>query len=323
MLMISFKFTINGIIYTQHNDAKIRRTAMDIKKESNIITKITISAIVFNCLLLIVKIVFGIIGKSSAVINSAVDSGLDVIVTISILFIGRFSRKKPDKSHPYGHEKFESITTIAFGIVLIVVAVQLIIGGAETLIDYFSKGIEITQPETLAIVAVIATIVVKLGLFIVTNQSYRRAKSPALKALAIDHISDVFVSIALLVGVVLALNGFVFFEPIAGILVALFIGYNGVGLIIESIGQVVDEAAEKEDINQVKELAKSVPGVIKIDKIRTRKFGLKLFVDIEISVDGNLTVDKGHDIAEAVHDLVEKEMEHVKHCMVHVNPYHE
>lgn len=80
---------------------------MDIKKESNIITKITLYAIIFNILLLIVKIIFGIIGKSSAVINSAIDSGLDVIVTVSILFIGRFSRKKPDKSHPYGHENLK------------------------------------------------------------------------------------------------------------------------------------------------------------------------------------------------------------------------
>lgn len=296
---------------------------MDIKKESNIITKITLLAIIFNVLLLIVKIIFGVVGKSSAVINSAIDSGLDVLVTVSILFIGRFSRKKPDKSHPYGHEKFESITTIAFGIVLIVVAVQLIIGGAETLINYFAHGIAITQPETLAIIAVIATIVIKLGLFIVTNVSYKKARSQALKALAIDHISDVLVSIALLVGVILALNGFVFFEPIAGILIAFFIGYNGIGLIIESIGQVVDEAADFEDVNRVKELTKTVSGVVNIDKIRTRKFGLKLYVDIEISVDGKLTVDQGHDIAEAVNDLIENEMKQVKHCMVHVNPYHE
>ncbi len=299
----------------------VRGIKMDIKKEAQIITKITLYTIMFNFLLLIVKIIFGVIGKSSAVINSAIDSGLDVLVTISILVVGRFSRKKPDKSHPYGHEKFESITTIGFGIVLIVIAIQLIISGAETLINYFSKGIDIVQPETLAIVAVIATIVVKMGLFIVTNISYKKAKSQALKALAVDHISDVFVSVALLVGVVLALQGFVFFEPIAGILVAIFIGYNGTQLIIESIGQVVDEAAEAEDINRVKELAKSIEGVLSIDKIRTRKFGLKLFVDIEISVDGKLTVDEGHDIAEEVHDLVEKEMDLVKHCMVHVNPF--
>lgn len=296
---------------------------MDIKKEANIITRVTLYTIVFNVLLLIVKLIFGIIGKSSAVINSAIDSGLDVLVTVSILIAGRFSRKKPDKSHPYGHEKFESITTIAFGIVLVVVAIQLIISGAETLIDYFSNGIEIVQPETIAIVAVIATIIVKLALFFATNISYKKAKSQALKALAVDHISDVLVSVALLIGVVLALSGYVFFEPIAGIIVAIFIGYNGAQLIIESIGQVVDEAAETEDINQVKELTKSVKGVLRIDKIRTRKFGLKLFIDIEIAVDGKLTVDESHDIAEEVHDLIEEKMDHVKHCMVHVNPFND
>ncbi|MGI6787610.1 MAG: cation diffusion facilitator family transporter [Acholeplasmataceae bacterium] len=296
---------------------------MNIQKESKIITKITFLAIIFNVVLLIVKLIFGIIGKSNAVINSAIDSGLDVLVTVAVLIIGRFSRKKADKSHPYGHEKFESITTIGFGIVLVIVGIQLVINGATTIFNYFKEGIEIVKPEILAIIAVIATIVVKLGLFIVTERSYKKAKSPALKALAVDHISDVLVSLALLIGVVLALNGFVIFEPIAGIIIAIFIGYNGTQLIIESIGQVVDEAADIEDINQIRELTKSVNGVIKIDKIRTRKFGLKLFVDIEISVDGKLTVDEGHDIAEEVHDIIEDKMDIVKHCMVHVNPYHD
>lgn len=294
---------------------------MNIEKEAKIITKITGLAIAFNLLLLVVKIIFGVVGKSQAVINSAVDSGLDVIVTLSILFVGRYSRKKADKNHPYGHEKFESIVTIVLGIVLIVVGIQLILSGVNSLSNFFSKGVELVKPEILAIVAVIVTIVVKLGLFLITVKSYKKARSQALKALAVDHISDVIVSSVLLIGVLLAIFGFVYFEPIAGILVAIFIGYNGVMLIKESIGQVVDEAANPETVKKIKEVAASVNGVINVDKIKTRKFGLKLYVDIEISVDGNLSVNKSHDIAESVHLLVEFEIDSVKHCMVHVNPH--
>lgn len=296
---------------------------MSIKKEAKIITKITILAIAFNAILLAVKLSFGVLGKSMAVVNGAIDSGLDVIATITILFVGRYSRKKEDKSHPYGHEKFESIIAIILGIMMIVVAAQLVISGVTTLVNFFQNKAEITKPEILAIVAAAVTIIIKLGLFIVTVRSYKKAKSPALKALAVDHVSDVIVTVALLVGVVLAMAGFLYFEPIAGILIAIFIAYNGFNIIRENIGQVVDEAAESEVINEIRKTANSVNGVLRVDKLKTRKFGLKLYVDIEIAVDANLTVKSGHDIAEEVHDLIESEFDEVKHCMVHVNPYKE
>lgn len=293
---------------------------MNIKKEGKIITQITILAIIFNAILVFVKIALGILGKSGAIQNSAIDSGLDVAVTISILVVGRYSRKKADKSHPYGHEKFESIVAIVLGIILVVAATQLIFSGIEMIISFQSNTDAILKPNFYALIAGGITIIIKLGLFIVTHRSYKKAMSPALRALAVDHISDVFVTAVLLIGVGLAMSGVLIFEPIAGIFVALVIGYNGLSIIKDSIGQVVDEAASKEVVRAIEKRAMQVEGVLTVDLIKTRMFGYKIYVDIEISVDGNLTVDEGHIIAERVHDAIEEEFNDVKHCMVHVNP---
>lgn len=293
---------------------------MDNKKEAKIITNVTIMAIVFNIVLLAVKIVFGILGESGAIINGAIDSGLDILVTSTILIVGRYSRKKADKNHPYGHEKFESIVAILMGILMIVAAVQLIVSGIELIIAFSKDASAIVKPNYFALIAAGLTIVIKLGLFIVTRRWYRKAHSPALKALSVDHISDVLVAIVLIVGVTLAMSGVLIFEPIAGLFVALFIGYNGFSIIKESIGQVVDEAADKETVAAIRKLAKSIDGVSNVDLVKTRMFGYKMYVDIEISVDGNLSVNEGHIIAENVHDAIEEQFESVKHCMVHVNP---
>lgn len=293
---------------------------MDIKKEGKIITKITIIAIVFNAILAIVKIALGILGKSGAIQNSAIDSGLDVAVTISILIVGRYSRKKADKTHPYGHEKFESIVAIVLGIILVVAATQLIFSGIATIVSFQNNADAILKPNFYALIAGGITIIIKLGLFIVTQRSYKKAMSPALKALAVDHISDVFVTAVLLIGVGLAMSGVLIFEPIAGIFVAIVIGYNGFSIIKDSIGQVVDEAASKEVVKAIEKRAMQVEGVLSVDLIKTRMFGYKIYVDIEISVDGTLTVDEGHIIAERIHDAIEEDFSDVKHCMVHVNP---
>lgn len=294
---------------------------MAIKNEAKIITKITIIAFVFNGLLLALKIILGILGKSGAVITSAIDSGLDIIASAIILFVGRYSRKKADKSHHYGHEKFESIIAIILGIIMIFTSIQLIIYGVDLLVKYFNGTKIIQTPNALALIAVTVTIIVKLVLFFITRKAAKKAKAPSLKAMAIDHISDVIVSVVIIGGVLAAIHGLVYLEPIAGIVVALFIGYHGFNIIYLSIGQVVDEAASKEMNKAIRLLAENIDGVKRVDVLKSRKFGMKLFVDIEIAVDGHLSVDKSHDIAEKVRYEVENSFDLVKHCMVHVNPF--
>lgn len=295
---------------------------MDIKKEASVITKITILTFTFNAILLITKLVLGILGNSMAVINGAIDSGLDIIVTAVVLIVGRYSRRKADKNHPYGHEKFESVVAILLGIMMIITAVSLVGASINILIDYFGESGEavIKTPNILAVIASFLTIIIKLGLFIVTVRASIKAKSPSLKALAIDHISDVIVSIFLVISVIFAMVGYLYFEPVAAIIIALVIGYNGIVIIKESISQVVDEAADNETVRAIKTASASINGVLAIDMIKTRKFGLKLYVDIEIAVDGNVTVNESHEIAETVHELIIDTFEDVKHCMVHVNP---
>lgn len=289
--------------------------------EKKIITIIGIVTLIINFILLALKITFGIIGKSRAVLTAAVDSGLDILFGIIIIIVGRISRKAKDREHPYGHERFESAFSIFFGVFMIMCGIEISIEAGKT-IYYFSKGTKnIKTPNYLALIASSITIVTKLILCIITKIYVKKSRSQSLKALALDHLSDVLSNSVVLLGVLFSIYlKKVIFEPIVSLLLALFIIYNGIMLLVESIDQVVDKSVSKNLYEEMKKVIESVPGVLKVDLFKTRQFGLKIYCDIEIVVDRNLTVDEGHDIAENVHDLLEKTYPDIKHTMVHINP---
>lgn len=272
--------------------------------------------VVVNIILATFKVMAGIIGNSSAMIADGVHTLSDVLTTFVVLLGLRISSKEADKEHPYGHEKYESVFAKVLSMLLLLTGIFI---GYEA-IKILISG-ETRTPKLIALIAAFLSIIVKEGMYWYTIKIARKIKSISMEADAWHHRSDAFSSIGTFVGVLGAQLGFTALDPIAGIIVSIFVVKVGVDLYIKSVKELVDEAASEEIIEMIRAKSKFIDGVKGIKSLKTRVFGNKIYVDIEIFVDSNISVKSGHDIAEKVHDKLEAEISDIKHCMVHIEPF--
>ena len=293
---------------------------MTLDNEKKIIVRTTVGTIIMNGILAVLKIIAGIFGKSTAMITDAVNSISDVLTNIVVLIFGVLSRKKEDKKHPYGHEKFESMISVFIGMALIITVFEIAKLSVVKLYEFFAFGKDIVPVKPIALVVAVATIVIKETMYHLTRRNAKKARSGALEAIALDNRSDVLATSGALIGIGGSLLGLVYLEPLAALIICAFIIRLAFRIIKSGFSQVVDEAAGREVVKLIEETVNSDPGVIRIDDLKTRQFGMKIFVDIEIAVDHNLSLAQAHIIAHRVHDLVEAKVPDIKHCMVHVNP---
>lgn len=277
--------------------------------------KTSIVTIIINILLAIIKIIAGVIGNSSAMLADGVHTLSDVLTTIVVLMGLKISTKKPDKNHPYGHEKYELIFAKLLSVFLAGTGVFIGFNGIKVLV---SGNIEI--PGRIAIYAALLSIIGKEAMYQYTIRVAKKIRSFSMEADAWHHRSDALSSAGTLLGILGARLGLAILDPIAGILVSGLIIKVGVDLYLKSIRGLVDESVDDKTLKKIKGIILSVKEVKKINNLKTRISGNKIYVDVDIKVDGKMTVVEGHDVAQEVHDLVEKGIEDVKHCMVHVEP---
>jgi cation diffusion facilitator family transporter len=280
----------------------------------NIGIRISKNTILGNAVLSILKVGIGIFARSSAMISDGIHSFSDVISTIGVIIGLKLSNEPEDESHPYGHEKIESLASLFLAMMLFFVAIGIAWSGINTI-----KSGEYLIPGKMAIVAALLSILGKEWMFFYTIKYAKQLNSPALKADAWHHRSDSLSSIGALVGIVGARMGYPILDPLVALVIAALIIKVSYDIAKQGIEQLIDKSASDEIISEIEERIWSIQGVRKIDILKTRQHANKIYVDVEISVDGELTVKEGHDIALEVHDLIEKN-ELVKHCMVHVNP---
>ncbi|CDF57161.1 cation diffusion facilitator family transporter [Thermobrachium celere] len=271
--------------------------------------------IFLNTALCLFKIIAGIVGQSGAMIADGVHTLSDIVATLVVILGFKISSKQEDEEHPYGHEKFEAVFTKVISIILIITGFVIGYEGVEKLI---SK--EFVTPGRIALLAAIISILVKEAMYWYTIIVAKKIKSLSMEADAWHHRSDAFSSIGTFLGIFAARLGYKFFDPLAALIVSILIIKVGVEFYIKATKELVDESADKETCTKIKELALGVEGVEGIKSLKTRTFGHRIYVDIEILVDENLTVKEGHQIAEDVHDVLENKMDNIKHCMVHVEP---
>ncbi|HOO43565.1 MAG TPA: cation diffusion facilitator family transporter, partial [Bacillota bacterium] len=233
-----------------------------------------------------------------------------------------FSRKEQDKEHPYGHEKYDSIISMFLGIAIIITAFEVGKNAVYKLYDFFVNGIGIDTPKWYALGAAALTILIKEFLFRKTKHDAKKAKSGALMAQAWDHRSDTIASFGAVIGITGAMLGAGYLDPIASILIAFFIFRVGFKIVVAGIGQVVDKSADSDVEKAIKDLVKNHTEIKSLDLIKTRMFGMKIYVDLEIGLDYSLTLEKAHEIAEMLHDEIEEAFPEVLHCMIHVNPFY-
>ena len=282
-------------------------------EESNKVTK---QAIAWNILLTIIKIVAGVLGKSSAMIADGLHSASDIISSVGVLLGNYISATPVDKEHNYGHEKAETLVSFLLSILLIVVSGSI---GIKAVKSLGNIG-EISIPTVLPLVVAIISILIKEYQYRITIKIAKKINSPALKADAWHHRSDALSSVAAFVGIGGAMLGFKVFDPIASIVVAIFVAKVGIEILVGSTNELMDVSIDLEQEEQIKEIAKNTEGVRNLGEIRSRKHGAMAYVDLVICVDGDLTVREGHDIANQLEKDIIREMEFVKGITVHVEP---
>lgn len=293
---------------------------MNLKTEAKIIKKNTVITMITNFLLAAMKLLAGIFGRSSVLISDAINSIGDMATNVVVYVSAIFSRKEKDDEHPYGHEKYDSIIAIFLGIAIAITAFEVGKAAVVKFIDLVFNDVAIATPAWYTLVAALLTILVKEVLFRITIKDAKKAKSSALTAQAWDHRSDTIASFGASIGILGAMLGIGFLDPVASFIIALFILRLGIKIIASGVSQVVDQAADESVEQAIRKIVESYPDVCEIDMIKTRQFGLKLYVDLEICLDYNMTLEEAHEIAESIHDQIEDEIPDVLHCMIHVNP---
>lgn len=290
---------------------------MDVKESKQIAMRISNVSIGVNVILSALKMFAGIIAHSSAMISDAVHSLSDVLSTIVVMIGIHISSKAEDADHQYGHERFECVASIILATMLLLTGAGIGISGIKTIMN----GVEdIKVPGMLALAAAVISIVVKELMFWYTKKGADKINSGALRADAWHHRTDAMSSVGSLLGIGAARLGFPIFDPLASIVICLFIFKAAYDIYKDAVDKMVDAAVDEDTLTEMKSLILSQEGVLGIDDIRTRLFGSRYYVDVEIKADSKLSLLEGHDIAERVHDRLEETFPEAKHVMVHVNP---
>lgn len=291
---------------------------MSENNNAKIAIKVSKVTIIINFLLALLKFIAGIVANSSAMISDAVHSASDVFSTFVVIIGFNISEKSPDKEHPYGHERMECVASIVLAVILFITGLGIGLDGISVV--FSGNQDEIAIPGILALIAAIVSIIVKEWMYWYTIFAAKKTNSGALKADAWHHRSDALSSIGALIGIGGARLGYTILEPVASIVICIFIIKAAVDIFKDSIDKMVDKACDDSIVEAMTNIVTEQEGVVSLVNLQTRMFGSKIYVDATIAVDKNLKLIDAHDIAENVHDKIEEEFPTVKHCMVHVDP---
>ncbi|WP_130871281.1 cation diffusion facilitator family transporter [Intestinimonas massiliensis (ex Afouda et al. 2020)] len=300
-------------------EAQLRTTTQRAKPDENaVIRKLSFVSIFGNTVLSGFKMFAGISGHSSAMISDAIHSFSDVLTTL-IAWIGvKVSKKASDSDHPYGHERLECIASLLLGAVLMVTGLGVGKAGLENI---FSRSYEtLAIPSAIALVAAVISIVGKEAMYWYTRYYAKLINSSAFMADAWHHRSDAFSSIGSLIGIAGAMLGFPVLDSVASVVICLFILKVSYDILKDAVAKLLDTSCGEDYERNLREFVSAQDGVVCVDVLHTRMFGNKVYIDLEIQVDGDKPLREAHAIAEHVHANVEHEFPDVKHIMIHVNP---
>ncbi len=279
--------------------------------------RVSLVGVAGNLLLSLFKLAAGIIARSGAMISDAVHSASDVLGSFIVMAGARLSTKSSDDEHPYGHERMECVIAIVLSVILLITGLYIGVEAVETLKKPQS---EITVPGSLALIAALISILVKELMFRYTRSYAEKLDSSSLLASAWHHRSDALSSIGAVIGIGAARMGHPAWDPAASIVICLFIAKAAYDIFMDAVRRMVDRAADPATVEDIRKRIMENEGVISLDRLDTRLFGNRLYVDVEIGADGSQSLASAHAIAERVHDSIEAGFPQIKHVMVHVNP---
>lgn len=279
-------------------------------------TKVTLISIIWNVILTFIKVLGGILGKSNAMIADGLHSASDIISSIGVLIGNKIAKTPNDKEHNYGHEKAETLVSFLLSMLLIGVALKISLNGINSLIHLS----DVQVPTFLPLIISVISIGVKEYQYKITIKVAKKINSPSLKADAWHHRSDALSSVAAFIGIGGSLLGFKALDPIATVVVGLFVAKVGLDIFKDAINELMDYSINENDESQIITIANDTDGVLNIGELRTRKHGSMAYVDLTICVNKDLTVLQGHEIANKLEISILEELQIVKGITVHVEP---
>ena len=286
--------------------------------EAAIIRNLSLVSVIGNAILSGFKLFAGVVGNSGAMISDAIHSFSDVLTTL-IAWIGvKVSKKDADDSHPYGHERMECVASLVLGLVLMATGIGVGKVGVENILSGNYETLAV--PSAIALVAAIVSIVGKEAMYWYTRYYAKLINSAAFLADAWHHRSDAFSSIGSLIGIAGAMLGFPVMDSVASVVICIFIVKVAYDILKDALVKMLDTSCGEDYEKKLKEDILAQKDVMGVDMLRSRMFGNKIYIDLEISVDGDKTLREAHEVAERVHQNVEQQFPDVKHIMIHVNP---
>lgn len=299
---------------------KNQNPSQTIVNETHLAMRVSVISVIVNLVLSAFKLLAGIFANSGAMISDAVHSASDVFSTFIVMIGVTISGKKADKEHPYGHERMECVAAVVLAVILFATGLGIGWSGIQKIFFMNSDSLEV--PGMLALIAALVSIVTKKWMYWFTKFTADKIRSDALRADAWHHRSDALSSIGALIGIGGARLGFPVLDPIASVVICLFILKAAIDVFRDAVDKMVDKSCDEKTMEEMRQVICKQDGVLGISSLQTRMFGSRIYVDAEIEADGSLTLVQAHDIAEEVHQSTEDSFQDVKHCMVHVNPVH-
>lgn len=286
------------------------------------IYKVTAVGSAVNIFLTAFKFIAGIMGRSSAMVADAVHSLSDLLTDLIIFIFVKTASKPSDRTHEYGHGKYETLATLIVGCILIIVGLGIMFAGIKDCIAYFHGELG-ERPRMIALIAAVLSIALKEGVFRYTLNRARKIDSPILIANAWHHRSDAFSSIATLIGVAgsmfLGKIGLIF-DPLAAILVSFYICKTGYDVVKPSLEELLEKSLPAETEKEIRRILKSVPGIDGVHQLKTRKIGNQYAIEAHTEMDGNMSLREAHKVASSAERKIKKRFGNKTHVGIHMEP---
>lgn len=282
------------------------------------IRKITIFGLIINIFLAIIKIIFGLVGKSSSLVADGFHTISDFITDLAVIFGAKIWTKEADDNYPYGYSRFETIVTFFIIFCLSFVATGIFYNAVTSWI----KG-EYNHPSFYTFFIALISVIVKEYLYRKTAKASAEINSPAVLSNAWHHRSDAFSSIPVVIVILLCQISpkFAFFDYIGAIIVAFFIYRFVFNMLKNFYEEIMNKTAPRDYIEHLEKIIKSIKCVNSYHCLRTRKFGKGWFIDVHIQVEPNMTVSEGHLVAKCVKDELLKNGQQIFDVLVHIEPF--
>ena len=285
--------------------------------------RVTLLGSVVNLLLLVFKFVAGVLGHSAAMIADAVHSLSDFVTDLIVIVFVKISSKPEDADHAYGHGKYETLASCIIGLALIVVGVMMGYNATVKIVDVVRNGTELASTGIIALAAAVLCIVLKEWMFHLTRKVAREVDSPAVEANAWHHRSDALSSVGTAIGIggaVLLGSKWAVLDPIAALVVSVFIVVQAAKILSDAIGQLMEKSLPRDVEQRICEIVYEEEGTSDIHHLRTRKIGSQISIELHVRMNGYLTLREVHDKSIAIEKRLRAAFGDSTYINLHVEP---